>query len=54
MKPILDIQEKDDGFWLIINGPKSAAIHLGHHGPIVNRAIREAHAKLNSEREGLA
>ena len=48
---MLSIMKKDDGYYLNIEGTKSALIYLGNHGPIVMGAIEEAY-NSNKFREG--
>jgi hypothetical protein len=48
---LFDLQAKDDGLWLVVNGPiKKANISLvGWRGPIVSAALDEVYAALRRE-----
>jgi hypothetical protein len=46
---MLSILKKDDGYYLNIEGMRSALIYLGEHGPIVMKSIEEEHNRQMSQ-----
>ena len=49
---MLSILIKDDGYYLDIEGERSAIIYLGQHGPIVMKAIEEEYNNEHKFKEG--
>jgi hypothetical protein len=49
---MISIMKKDDGYYLNIEGTKSALIYLGQHGSIVMAAIKEEYNGQHKFHEG--